>query len=416
MRRHRTGASAPRSASGKIAALDGLRGIAILLVMLHHLGMALDAHGPHLATPLLLLASYASSGLILFFILSGFLLFQPYARAILGERPWPSARQFYLRRARRILPAYCVVLGVILLLLVLAGDRAALPSSFGALAPWFIIPLYDLRPDALRFIFGLDTPLWSLAVECEYYLLLPWLAVLLARLAGNGSRTSRCRRLAAALCGVAFLGLALRAGFTAAHYACPAATGQFAAPCGMQGAYSLLYGAKGKYWEVFAVGMLASVLYVVIVERTQLPRWPYPRLGWALAALALLGLCICGWWAWRSARLPYNWLYVPTSAGWHWQVFGEWAMGICFGALLLSALLVPGIARCLSVAPLRWAGVISYSLYLWHEPLLRLLFLPAGAVTPLRIVIVCLVILVFGAGSYLAVERPFLAYRSGSRR
>ncbi len=52
--------------------------------------------------------NYAQTGVHLFFVLSGFLLFLPYARAMLQDRPLPTARRFYQRRALRILPAYWV--------------------------------------------------------------------------------------------------------------------------------------------------------------------------------------------------------------------------------------------------------------------------------------------------------------------
>jgi peptidoglycan/LPS O-acetylase OafA/YrhL len=96
-----------------ILALDGFRAIAILLVMGYHIqqknpGFINKSHHPTISA----LWAFGTSGVNLFFILSGFLLFMPYARALLFQARWPSIRQFYLRRALRILPAYYLALAV----------------------------------------------------------------------------------------------------------------------------------------------------------------------------------------------------------------------------------------------------------------------------------------------------------------
>ena len=82
--------------SWDIPALDGVRGMAILLVLWCHIhGISFDA-----STQWLLAFKGASGflGIFLFFVLSGFLLFLPYARALLEHGRWPSARRFYGRR------------------------------------------------------------------------------------------------------------------------------------------------------------------------------------------------------------------------------------------------------------------------------------------------------------------------------
>ncbi len=92
-----------------IPALDGVRAIACLMVIGYHISlMARDTHlwtenSDTLITALLLAGN---AGVTLFFVLSGFLLFLPYANALLFAQPWPSARGFYLRRALRNIPGY----------------------------------------------------------------------------------------------------------------------------------------------------------------------------------------------------------------------------------------------------------------------------------------------------------------------
>lgn len=152
-------------------ALDGLRGIAILLVLATHF-LHLKASGPlSLWTHALARAGWI--GVDLFFVLSGFLI----TRILVQLRAEPQrARTFYGRRALRILPAYYAYLGLSLLLIfslvedaaVLADARRHLPGLllFGQNlgSAWLGEPaLRELRH------------LWSLAVEEQFYLLWPWL-------------------------------------------------------------------------------------------------------------------------------------------------------------------------------------------------------------------------------------------------
>src|SRR6266849_5310957 len=95
-----------------IAVLDGVRAIACLIVMSYHISLiGADTHlwDPFSPSyPLFGSVIYAGAmGVTLFFVLSGFLLFMPYAKALLSIKAnWPSAGSFYLRRAFRIIPAY----------------------------------------------------------------------------------------------------------------------------------------------------------------------------------------------------------------------------------------------------------------------------------------------------------------------
>src|SRR5437660_4846141 len=104
-----------------IASLDGVRAIACLSVVTYHLTLVTtqDIHlwYPHNISPWVATLAYAGdTGVTLFFVLSGFLLFMPYAKALLFDSSWPLARHFYLRRALRIIPAYYVTLFLMILL------------------------------------------------------------------------------------------------------------------------------------------------------------------------------------------------------------------------------------------------------------------------------------------------------------
>ncbi len=384
--------------SRMIPALDGLRGIAILLVLWCHSAVAAQLHGLRMVAVLGTFAQFSYVGVDLFFVLSGFLLFLPYARAILVGGEWPSARRFYIRRARRILPAYYAViapLSVILLALIVAGHWYLLGALSAA-----ITLMYDLRVTTWNVVAAYDSPLWSLTVEWQFYLLLPWIALALAKFVGNHKR--RERRLMLALVLLIMLGLALRAAATFVHYRWGGTS--IGAPDVLAVPYGLLYGTKGKCIELFGLGMLASTIYTAGRER-----------GWAVLRMATLqlvigvltiGMAACAVWARQTGRLSFAGFYYPPSAtDWPWAIFGDWCISICFAVLLTTVLFSEHLKSALSLAPLRFTGRISYSVYVWHM-LLIVALLTDG--TLLRIALVWIVVLACGTLSYVVIERPFL--------
>jgi peptidoglycan/LPS O-acetylase OafA/YrhL len=160
----RTGQSLP--------ALDGVRACACLAVVAFHINLIshIDLHlwnvswNPIIGSVLLA----GDAGVVLFFVLSGFLLFMPYARALLMEAPWPDTRVFYLKRMLRIMPAYYLSL---FLLVMFAAPQYLHPDRWGQLFLFGI--LYN---DTLASTFQkINGPYWTLAIEWQFYLLLPWL-------------------------------------------------------------------------------------------------------------------------------------------------------------------------------------------------------------------------------------------------
>ena len=178
-----------RSGQRYLPGLDGLRALAVLAVVAYHLQLG-----------------WAQGGLLgvgVFFTLSGYLI----TDLLLAQREATGSLRladFWLRRARRLLPALFVVLAVVVAWVTLL-DRAQLPAirggvaaSVGYVSNWWLIAQHS----SYFAQFGPPSPLghlWSLAVEEQFYLVWPWLLWLgLRTVRGRGERTRVYNRLAAA--------------------------------------------------------------------------------------------------------------------------------------------------------------------------------------------------------------------------
>jgi peptidoglycan/LPS O-acetylase OafA/YrhL len=303
--------------------VEGLRAVAVGLVVLYHAGLASISGG------------YV--GVDVFFVISGFVITMTLARE-LDRRGTISIAGFYARRATRLLPAATAVILVTLVAAwlwlppVLLRDLTA-----DALASTLYAINYRLASVGIDY-FATETPsllqhYWSLAVEEQFYLVWPLLLIGLAVLGRGRSRQGR-RAL-----GTAWTALALVAIIVASFAACVALT-----RVSLPWAY---FGAPTRAWEL-ALGAL------VAVGARRLARVPAP----VAAAVTWLGLA-----AIVAAALAFD---GTTSFP------GYAAMLPVAGAALVIAggCRVPrhGAEALLRIAPLQWIGKLSYSWYLWHWP------------------------------------------------
>jgi peptidoglycan/LPS O-acetylase OafA/YrhL len=301
-------------------------------------------------------ASSLALGVVLFFALSGFLLYRPFAASIARDRELPSARTYLRNRALRIIPAYWVILGIVALVL----GAAAVRDSTGALATGELsapLPLAQAmlffqgyRPSTVATGIG---PAWSLAVEAVFYLLLPVLALGAARLARRAaSRRGRMLALLAPPLGLLVVGLS---GKLAAGTVVPGPPGS-----GWDATWHSVI--ERSFWaqaDLFSFGMIGAVVYVEMEHRGLRlgPRWRAAVLG-----LALL-VCVPCAWTLGEGQLSY----LPQNTG-----------VALAAALFLFAIVMPQAGRGghLLQRVLEWrvlvaVGVASYSLFLWHEPLVH---------------------------------------------
>jgi peptidoglycan/LPS O-acetylase OafA/YrhL len=384
------------SSVAQIRALDGLRAIAALSVVTFHFYIAGGKEIIPFGTPALNEFYFLASGVQLFFVLSGFLLFLPYARSILsGGTNFPEALRFYARRALRILPAYWVCLGV----LVFAAPRSFSGSRF---AVDVLAHLGMVHDDFPLFNRDIEGPFWTLAVEVQFYLALPLIAAVLARIVG-ASRSAA--RLGVGIAIMAVLALAVRALDALVMYRLPAGDTGGAPIVAAKLVVLITMGTQGKFLEVFAAGMLCAVVYVAVLESNRLTPRQRQLLGLVLLGSALFVLAgLIPLWSFYS---PY---YAPGTDIGTLGVVVPSLVGLGYGSLLLAILFGHGILRAIfEFYPFRFIGLISYSLYLWHLPFLQPKF-PELTDLPLATVRLPLAFLVAYL-SYQLVERPFFSRR-----
>ena len=286
--------------------IDGLRAVAVLPVILFHAGFTVFSGG--------------FVGVDVFFVISGFLI----TTILLGELESGSysIARFYERRARRILPALFVVLAAS----ALAAWAIMLPSQledfgralisvvlfFSNVHFWreldYFAPAAEMNP-------LLHT--WSLAVEEQFYIFFPVILALFWRF----GRTNAFRLVV--LMSVASLALA-----------------QFASTAAPTANFFLL---PTRAWELGAGSICAFLLH-----------GRGPRSSAPLSVLGLVLIVVPIFLYTEATPFPSVWALAPVGGT---------------ALVILYASATTPVGRLLSLAPFVWVGLISYSAYLWHQPL-----------------------------------------------
>lgn len=332
--------------------IEGLRALAVMPVVVFHAGFPLIPGG--------------FLGVDIFFVISGYLITGIIAREVANKSF--SYIRFYERRVRRILPALLAMLTIVLI----AGSLLLFPAEYNDLARSALAAVLSVANlyfyVTVNYFSGESFPLlhvWSLAVEEQFYLVLPPLLLLVW--------TYVRRWLVMILIVIALLSLV---------------SAQIAI---MDNPEAAFYQTQYRMWELMSGGILAIIA----------PRPPSGAV--ARNALGLTGLLM--------VLIPFAFVSrtVPFP--------GLSALPTCLGAVMLIGSAandrVTLVSRALSLPPVRFIGLISYSLYLWHWPIIVLAregaaFLPFSLSPDWRgrsaIVAVSLVAAVL---SWRFVERPF---------
>ncbi|HLI72039.1 MAG TPA: acyltransferase [Ktedonobacteraceae bacterium] len=374
----KTGRNKPklrRAGKNNIAALDGVRAIAALLVVSVHVsdivGVPWDVNQDPLATAF---AYIGRTGVILFFVLSGFLLFMPYARAMILQEEWPSARKFYLRRIFRIWPGYYLTL----IIMILWSNRKYLEPAYWKQLGLFLTFFMDSTPQTWQQING---PFWTLATEWQFYMLLPLIAFSFSRIVRRFSPPSPQERLKVVLSccmGLITWGLFIR-GFGVYYQRHPDMNVLVPHPL-INFIIFFTFGVQGKYLEIFSFGMMISACYI-FAQHPELGRDLKARLQrlsyWIWGTGIIVLTCLALWQAQaetdRDATPNFTALNFlqPLRSLYAW--FGEPIAGVGYALCILAILFgTPALKWLFETRFLQWIGMLSYSLYMWHLNLMLL--------------------------------------------
>ncbi|MFG3343179.1 acyltransferase family protein [Glycomyces sp. NPDC048151] len=338
--------------------IQGLRAVAVLLVLASHAGFGFAAGG------------YV--GVDVFFVLSGFLITSLLVKEAF-ETGKISLAGFYARRARRILPAASLVtVATVLgawLWFPITRLEAVMQDAFTVIV---YVVNYRLIAEETEYLNAdqMPTPFqqfWSLAVEEQFYLVWPLLLIGLMFLAGRSPRKLVSAGLAACAA-IAAISLVFSVFVTE------------------QSQPTAYYAAHTRAWELAAGAILAL----------SLPTWrKTPKfLAWALGIAGLAMVVLAGVLYTEDTAFPGYTALLPVVGTMLLLIAGSTAAGHPVGSLL-------------STAPFQFFGQISYSLYLWHWPILVLIPLAVGAEPSVGLNVVLLIAAVAIAQlTYRYVESP----------
>jgi peptidoglycan/LPS O-acetylase OafA/YrhL len=392
-----------RPSTDRNRALDGIRGLAILWVFAFHANALLV--GGAADTPAGWAQSLAAKGMLgvqLFFVLSGFLLARPWMMAAAGGTAYPSIRHFFVRRARRIFPAYWIHLALLigLILPILRGGFAVMGTEIGQTNLWLHIPLLHFLHPGSSGSLGLNMALWSLSIEAQFYLLLPLLAPLFVQ---NRVLIALPAALLIALLwktyapGLLMEWVYLNVSPSRLVFFDPVSG--HAAPFPPEMMRFFLERQLPGELIAFALGMAAANLYTRLRSGGPARR---PLRSIDIAALVFLMLA-------TPMLIHLSFGEILTGVGWRLVGMPLFLLG-CALLVLAAALRTPLIDRIFAGPVLAPIGIVSYSLFLWHEPVLRLVatgqLLPEtcdGA--PCRITLALGLALLVATASYILTER-----------
>ena len=329
-----------RSASDRTAhvdILDGLRGIAIAFVMWFHVweitwqGAAFTVFGREI--DFTFLARMGFVGVEIFFFVSGFCLFWPYARALAERRPMPTIKHFAYRRFIKIVPSYLLALAV-LVALGSERDRSLDDGIKDVLAHVFFVHTW------FQSYFGsIDGVLWSLGVEVQFYLIFPLVVLAFVRWP---------RATALGLVALAFVWR------YAVEQCC--ATGPY-------NHFHQLANQLPAYLDLFAIGMFAAWIVAVV-----LPSVTFTQRVRVIGTLVALAGC-----AWVVGLIGN----VDSVRGMHdyaehWQVWNRFPFGVALLVVTVGSVTAfPLWHRLFANRVLVFLSVISYNAYIWHQLVAR---------------------------------------------
>ncbi len=359
-------------------ALDGIRGAAVLAVVLYHLDVVYRGKQWFGAGFL---------GVDAFFVLSGFLIT---ALLLVEHREGGiGLRRFWIRRGRRLLPALFLVVGAVILYATFAARSTELHQirADGIATLLYVTNWWFISEGTSYFdLFLVESPfqhMWSLAIEEQWYLVWPLLVLAVLRWRRGSAR---------AVMWISIAGAALSAGWMA--YIVTFTPGWVPLLDPEDPITRVYFGTDTRAQSLLVGAALSAALISGVSVRDFTARFTVPALA-ALVGVGMVGV----------------WIVADDSAGWYYRG-GFLAMALAVALVILAAVQPEGnfVRSLLSLRPLRWLGVISYGVYLWHWPIFVFLsrsrqFLQGWSWLEISLLRV-FATLVVAAASYHLIELP----------
>jgi peptidoglycan/LPS O-acetylase OafA/YrhL len=329
--------------------LDGLRGIAIAMAVLYHTGLSILPSG--------------FVGIEIFFVLSGYLITSQLAQDILNNKY--SLKTFYLKRFRRLLPAYLFIaisIMVVAYFILLPEDfiyhNRLTGLGFLSLGNFYLTNTtggyFAKEIDLIPFVHT-----WSLSVEEQFYLLWPILLYfILTKLS--------YKKAIVFFSGVFVIALAYSEWLV-------------------------------NHDEIAAYFLMPSRFYELLLGSLLALTWQFlPTLkSWQATMLALLGLLI----------ITIN--AFSETANLHFPGFNAIYTCLATAMIIYAGGYSNRVSDAISIGPLTGLGKISYSLYLWHWPIFVFIRYVTGGITPLQSFLAILLSLTLSILTWQFIENPF---------
>ncbi|WP_073695475.1 acyltransferase [Mycobacterium sp. ST-F2] len=395
----------PVKGGARIAGLEGPRGFGCLCVIFVHCSI-------HFAPDVLASTriDFIGQALTFFFVLSGFLLYLPYVQRYRDGRELPATGQYLMRRVLRVFPAYLVIFIIVNFVL-----RAAYIQNPVSLAwdnpqggtgmitdPLKLLAYFTLTHSLFPSLYqtGINTS-WSLTAEWGFYLALPIIGFMMFKLGRNSSNRMRTAMWAP----LVLLVIGLIANTSIGILQSRAGISTVEAYWGPNWIAVLARSFFGIA-DNFAFGMLAAVIFVGMKRNNWWSTTSTSRLQWIFGAVTVVGVLA------SMVLFATNPRFLAT------------VFAFAGGAFILFIIAPTArgahsrVAEILDWTPMRKMGVISLSAYLWHYPVLIMVYrmdlpIPIGwAGLFLGFGVVAAISIVLAMITYRLVELPAMNYRA----
>lgn len=379
---------------------DGLRALAILLIVLFHahaeIVPELRFHGMNLFVPLL--DDLGRLPVAMLFVLSGFLLSRPFLAAILGARPLAPFGEFWLARLLRIYPLYAFAVGAVALIDLFCMHHTVTAADVVS----HLTFAHTMSPATAESISG---PFWTMAIDAQFYILLPLLAAAALALTQRGSVAVRIRFVVAASLGILLLNALVRFALLL----------QVRVPVQIALEEVLIKNIWGTL-GVFLLGALVQ-LWTMFAGRFSLEARRRISRGAFAAAAVVLAIHVVG-----------EVLHLHGASGYVamrdkiWGALDDAIAGTGCALLVLGLAAQPAsfAARALSAPAAVTFAALSYAVYLFHSTVLkalspRLEALPVNTGFVVLFVLGLTAVVPLAFAAHHSIERPFLQVKERLR-